>query len=707
MTPPTPSIMLRTIIDSKPQSQTDHRARGQSRGSLSQRMLPRMRILLPPLRVTTTGSKPRLRLSLPWNTIPHKKSQTRTQVKSPVQVYNQRGEMRERRGKRGGKVEEVVRPDSIERPTTSLSFHPEDEQHGDDDDREVAAPSPTIDITKEYQLPQRDSDVTSEWEAVQDGAPETEVAVEENVEVIPVVERTTEKPPRPRRQQRPDTLSRDKRNELMELRSKLKLLHALREREKRESQLDVDSSSTTTTTITTVAAAPPQQEQDAIDSNEVSRLSDERRAELMELRSKLQLLQELREREKQESRQDRASSSTATTASPQKEQEAASSDELSELSDEKRAELMELRRKLILLMEMRELEGAPESAPVETSVPVSTVQEEEREEVEEDELTGDTNQEFSMSRFHEPTDSDPETVNNDDEIPPSPPPPPEDPPEEEEYYHDGDDGLIDPLSSDADEAMNFVKGWLLLPDDLSALEVLYQVANLRDTLTFIPGWVPTKHSLVRNDESLLVRSQAVPYEINWHFLVRLRSVRWRELLRAGTAVVDAADQAWLEGFLDEMEAPAFAFGGPRELHRRRGRSRGRSNSPRPGTPAVGGGGEGGLHRRRSTLHQVEAAVPPLPHEEEAARVMNQTLWTRHGLEAATAAVRAIYDNTEERVAWIDDRAVEVLTELEEMEQVLQRLLDTLTSLDADVGATVEVHGQEYAQMAGMIQQGLP
>ena len=605
----------------------------------------------------------------------------------------------------------MVRPDSVERPATSLGFRPEDDQHEDDDDREVATTSPTIDTTKEYELPQSNSDLTSEEEAVQDGAPEAEVAVKEivkeNVGVIPVIERTTEKPPR--RQQRPDTLFRDKRNELMELRSKLKLLQVLRGREEREFQLDVDPSSTTTAAAAAPPPSPPpQQEQDAIDGNEVAELSDERRAELMELRSKLQLLEELREREKQESQQDIASSSTTIAASPYREQEAAGSDELSGLSEEKRAELMELREKLMLLVEVRELEEAPGLAPAESSIPVSTAQEKEMEEVvEEDEISSDANQEFHKSQSHEPANSEPATVDNDDEILP-PSPPPEEPLEEEEYHNGGDDdGLINPLSSDADEAMNFVKAWLLLPADLSALEVLYQVANLRDTLTFIPGWVPTKHSLVRNDESLLVRSQPVPYEINWHFLVRLRSVRWRELLRAGAAVVDAADRAWLEEFLDEMEAPPFAFGDPREHHRhRRSRSRNRSKSPRPGTPAPGAG-RGGLSRQRSALHQVEAAAPPLPHEEEAVRAMNETLWTRHGLEAAAATVQAIYDNTVERVAWIDDRTVQVLTELEEMEQVLLRLLNDLTSLDADVGATIEVHGQDYAQMAGRIQQSLP
>ncbi|KAK8139873.1 hypothetical protein PG984_000996 [Apiospora sp. TS-2023a] len=573
---------------------------------------------------------------------------------------------------------EEARPDSIERPSTSLSFHPEDDQQEDDDDREVAVTSPTIDITKEYQLPKPNSDVISEEAEVADSAPEAEVAVEEHVEVIPVIERATDKPPC--RQQRLDTLSRDKRNELMELRSKLKLLQALREREKGKSRQDT-------------------QEQEATGSDEPSELSEARRAELMELRSKLQLLQELRGREKRESRHDTASSSTTTAASPQQEQEeAASSEDLSALSEEKRAELMELRRKLVLLVKMRELEQAPESAPVESSVPVSTVKEEEREEVEEDELSNDTNLELSMSQSHEPTDSDPETVDNDDEIPP----PPEEVPEEEEYYND-DDGLIDPFSSDADEPMNFVKAWLLLPGDLSALEVLYQVANLRDTLTFVPGWVPTKDSLVRADESLLVRSQPVPYEINWHFLARLRSLRWRTLLETGAAVVGAADRAWLEGFLDEMEAPTFALGGPREQHRQR-----RSRSKSLGTStATAADGRGGLHRRRSTLHQVEAAAPPLPHEEEAVRATNQTLWTRHALEAATAALQAILDNTEERTAWIDDRTVEVLAGLEEMEQSLLRLLDNLAGLDADVGAAVEGHGQEYAHMAGRIQLGLP
>lgn len=516
---------------------------------------------------------------------------------------------------------EEARPDSIERPTTSLSFHPEYDQHEDDDDREVAVTSPTIDITKEYQLPQSTSDATSEEEEVVNSAPKAEVAVEENVEIIPVIEQTTEKPPRIQR--RLDTLSRDKRNELMELRSKLLLLQELRESEKLESW-----------------------------------------------------------------------------------QEATGSDESSELSEEKRAELVELRRKLMLLVQMRELERAPESAPVEFSVPVSTAQEEkEREEVEEDQLSSDTNQELSISQSHEPSDSNPETVDNDDEIPP----PLEEKPEEEEYYYNNneDDGLIDPFSSDADEPMNFVKAWLLLPGDLSALEVLYQVANLRDTLTFVPGWVPTKHSLVRDDESLLVRSQAVPYEINWHFLARLRSVRWRALLQTGAAVIGAADRAWLEDFLDEMDAPVFALGGPREKHRHRRRGRSKSLGPATTTAAAEGGGRGGLHRRRSTLHQVEAAVPPLPHEEEAVRATIQTLWARHAHEVATAAVQAIYDNTEERVTWIDDRAVEVLTELEEMERSFLCLLDNLANLRSDLGTAVEIHGQEYAQMAGRIQQGLP
>ncbi|KAK8049051.1 hypothetical protein PG994_010781 [Apiospora phragmitis] len=304
-----------------------------------------------------------------------------------------------------------------------------------------------------------------------------------------------------------------------------------------------------------------------------------------------------------------------------------------------------------------------------------------RGEGEKDEPYSNESDQSSPTQSHEPTDSDPDT--GDDEIPPLPT---EESPQEA-YGDDEDEGLVDPFSSEATEAFNFIKSWLLLPEELSALEVFYQVANLRDALTFIPLWVPTKHSMVRGDEPLLFRTQPVSYDINKHFVEHLRSLRWRELLQATDALVGAADRAWLESFLREMVAPALVAGAAREHH---------------------GPGKGEYQRgRRSALHQVEAAEPLRPHEEEAVRATNRTLWTRHAHEAATATVQAIYDNTGDRAMWIDSRAGEVQGELEEMGRSVLRLLYDLTSLESNVGSAVEAHGQEYAHMARRIQQGLP
>ncbi|KAK8049050.1 hypothetical protein PG994_010780 [Apiospora phragmitis] len=122
---------------------------------------------------------------------------------------------------------EEVEPATIERPTTSLSFHPEDNR-SEDDDEEVAVTNPMIDISKEYELPLPDTEEGKEEEEVMEDAPEKETA-EENVEIIPVLERATEK--RPHRHRR-GTLSPEKRQELTDLKSKLEFLQALRKRGK-------------------------------------------------------------------------------------------------------------------------------------------------------------------------------------------------------------------------------------------------------------------------------------------------------------------------------------------------------------------------------------------------------------------------------------------------------------------------------------------
>ncbi|KAK8089591.1 hypothetical protein PG997_004552 [Apiospora hydei] len=198
--------------------------------------------------------------------------------------------------------EEETDPVTIERPTTSLSFHPEDER-SDDDDEEVVATRPTVDINKEYELPHPDTeeekevvvaDVFKEQAAeaapkeVVEDTPEEDTA-EDNVEIIPVLERTTQK--RPHRDRR-DT----KRDELMELRSKLEFLQALRGREK-ESRAVASSSTTTTATRQQQQKQQKQKQKqqkkkEARDNHVVHerpQLSEQRRAELVDLRSKLTL----------------------------------------------------------------------------------------------------------------------------------------------------------------------------------------------------------------------------------------------------------------------------------------------------------------------------------------------------------------------------------------------------------------------------------
>ncbi|KAK8056787.1 hypothetical protein PG993_002014 [Apiospora rasikravindrae] len=568
---------------------------------------------------------------------------------------------------------EETDPVTIERPTTSRSFHPEDER-SDDDDEELAVTRPTFDINKEYELPQPDTEeevVEDTPEEVVKDAPEEETT-EDNIEIIPVPERTTEKRPHRRRR---DT----KRDVLMDLRSKLGLLQALREKEQ-ESRA-VASPSTTTTT----ARQKQQQNQEKEDrENHVApvrqQLPEHKRAELVDLRGKLMLFVKMQEQQQHQQQEKEDRDNPVVNERPQ-------------LSEQRREELVNLRRKLMLFARMQGQGEAAPSAPEEPSILMPISEEKEEEELEREEPSNEPNQE-PPSPSDELTDSDPET--GADEIPLSPPP--EELPQGAYDEDDEDEGLVDPFSSEGNGILVFIKDWLLLPEELSALEVLYQVANLRDTLTFVPGYVPTKHNLVREDEFLLVRSEPVPVEINLHFLTRLRSLRWRSLLRASDALIKPADRAWLESFLHEMSEPTFTMGVVRGNQEKPTTRPGEGKRRRP---------QQQQRRRRSTLlHQAEAAEPLLPHEEQAIRATNQTLWTRHAHEAATATMQAIYDNTEERFAWIDDRADEVRSGLEEMERSLLRLLDNLTSLESDVSLAVEVHGQEYTHLAGRIQRHL-
>ncbi|KAK8095472.1 hypothetical protein PG999_013494 [Apiospora kogelbergensis] len=553
---------------------------------------------------------------------------------------------------------EEVRPESIERPSTSLSFHYEDESHKDDDDEEVATTNPATDITKEYELPL--SEEEAEEEAAVENTPEEEAA-KETIETVPALERITQESPRLRHQ---NNLSPERRTELLDLRSKLELLQSFRARENKPESLEVVNSSVSSASSSTTTAAPQQQQDEDMALNEPPGLSPQKRAELVDLRTKLRIF-----------------------------------------------------------MEMREQEQNNENSPVEPSVQETIVEKAEEDIEEEGEV--ETNESFDeTSQTPETTDSNHETDNNVDEM--TPPPPPEgsgeldeleeqeEPVSEEDETLYEDDGLVDPFSSDGTEILDFIKTWLLLSADLSALEVFHQVANLRDIMTFVPTWVPTKHDMVRQDEVLTYRSQDVPYEINWHFMRHLRSLRWRDLLDVSGSMIEAADREWLEAFLEEMATPSFVFKKGRVRSRSgHGRVRRRRSSSRSGTTTPGGAAagqeEGGRRqgtKRRTLLHQVEAAEPLLPHEEKYARAMNQILWTRHAHETAHAVVQAIYDNTVERAAWIDERASEVRGELEVMEQGLQRLVDGLASLKANVDTVAEAHELDHAYLAILLQQNL-
>ncbi|KAK6843424.1 hypothetical protein PG987_004284 [Apiospora arundinis] len=580
--------------------------------------------------------------------------------------------------------EEEIRPESIERPTTSLSFRDEDERGDYDDDREVATTSLMVDITQEYELPQSDEDVIAEEEeeveAAADDTPDEEAA-EESVEVIPDQERITEERPRLLHQH---NLSPERRAELTDLKSKLVLLQLLRERETNHESLEVESSpaSASSSTITAEQRQDEAMNDDNSIFNEQPELSPERHAELVDLRTKLRLFMEMRERE-------HAAENALVQPS------------IPETILEEEEELEE-----------KPVEEQPEQEPVEEEASVEV----------EEEAAETSESSESEPQTPESTDLDLETVDNDDdyETMKFPPPPLEEseeplwpePEEEEETQTNEDDGLIDPFSERATEALDFIKAWLLLPDELSALEVLYQLASLRDSLTFIPGWVPTKHQMVRQDEVLTLSSEQLDHQINWHYIQHLRSLRWHDLLStSGSSNVDAADRAWLAGFLDEMMAPTFIFGRRRPPRKPKGPGRPRrsqSLGPAPSSAATPGGGQAKprLRRRNTLLHQVEAAEALLPHEEKLVQAMNQFLWTRHAQEAAGAVVRDIYHNTAERVAWIDAQADMVRGELEDMDQSLQSLLDTVASFESVVYATAEAHEQDHADLAKRLQQSM-